>query len=106
MTSNAHQTSLTNTLTNRPTSKARLAAAKAKALKRIQSSPRGRMQSPYYDNDMDEPVWLYTSMSRSGAIQMAKTLIAKMGVTVLEQPMQRDDGLWVIMFTNPFMRIQ
>jgi hypothetical protein len=34
---------------------------------------------------------------------MAKTLVKKLGVKILEQPMERDDELWVIMFTNPWM---
>ena len=61
------------------------------------------MASPYYVNDENEPVWMYTARTQMGAVHMAKTLVKKLGVKILEQPMERDDELWVIMFTNPWM---
>jgi hypothetical protein len=60
-------------------------------------------KSPYYDNSLDEEIWMYTCMSRPGAMGLAKTMQAKFGCTILEQPMEREDGCWVIMFTNPFL---
>ncbi len=61
------------------------------------------MASPYYVNSDDEPVWMYTARTRAGAYQMARTLQKHLGVKILEEPMERDDELWVIMFTNPWM---
>jgi len=62
------------------------------------------MESPYYNNDMNDAVWLYTSFSRAGAVQIAKTMRDKFGCVLLEQPMEREDGMWITMFTNPFLR--
>lgn len=62
------------------------------------------MATPYYNNDADEPIWMYTSMSRAGAVQIAKTMRDKLGCTILEQPILRDDEVWVVMFTNPWMK--
>lgn len=60
----------------------------------------------YYDNDLNDPIWLYTARTKAGAYRHAKTLKEKLGVTILEHPMERHDELWVIMFTNPFMKVE
>lgn len=63
-----------------------------------------KSKSPYYNNKLEESVWMYTTMSRAGAIQLAKTMQKKFNCKILEQPMQREDGCWVIMFTNPLLK--
>lgn len=63
-----------------------------------------QMGSPYYENSEDEAVWLITAMTKSGAAVLAKRYRDKLGATILEEPMQREDEVWVVMVTNPFMK--
>ena len=61
------------------------------------------MTSPYYDNDMNEPIWCFTAFTKGGAWVLAKTYRDKIGSSIVEEPMERDDGLWVFMVSNPFL---
>jgi hypothetical protein len=61
------------------------------------------MASPYYVNDENEPIWCITAMTKGGAWVLAKQYV-KMGSTLVEEPMERDDEVWVFMVTNPLMK--
>jgi hypothetical protein len=61
------------------------------------------MDTPYYVNREDEPVWCITAMTKGGAWVLAKRYRDKMGSTILEEPMEREDSIWVVMVSNPFM---
>lgn len=56
----------------------------------------------YYDNDLNDDVWLYTAFTEMGAKASARTMRDKFGCQILEMPFLRDDGVWVFMFSNPF----
>jgi len=58
------------------------------------------------ENSKDDPIWTYETMTYNGAVTLAKTVRDKMGCKLLEKPIQRDDGMWVIMFSNPFMSVE
>ena len=53
------------------------------------------MVSPYYVNDKDELIWTFTAMSKGGAWVLAKRYRDKLGCEIIEEPMERDDELWV-----------
>jgi hypothetical protein len=61
------------------------------------------MTSTYYENDMDELIWTFTAFTKGGAWVLAKRYRDKIGSTIIEEPMEREDGLWVFMVSNPFM---
>lgn len=61
------------------------------------------MSELYYVNSMDEPVWVFTAFTKGGAWVLAKRYRDKLGSTIVEEPMQRDDEVWVVMVSNPFM---
>lgn len=54
-------------------------------------------------NREDEPVWCFTAFTKGGAYVLAKRYRDKVGCEIVEEPMERDDGVWVFMVTNPFM---
>lgn len=54
-----------------------------------------------YENDPSEPVWIYSALSKSGADQLATTMVRKFGCTLIEKPFMRTDGIWAFMFSNP-----
>jgi len=62
------------------------------------------IMSPYYVNREDEAVWCFTAMSKGGAYVIAKRYRDKMGSEIVEEPMQREDEVWVVMVSNPFMK--
>lgn len=56
-----------------------------------------------YDNDIKrDPLLLYSAFTEHGARNIAKVLASKLSMELLDGPMQREDGLWIIMVTNPF----
>lgn len=61
------------------------------------------MSSPYYVNDLHEPIWTFTAMTKAGAYVHAKRWRDKFGSVIIEEPMLRDDELWVYMVSNPFL---
>ena len=63
------------------------------------------MASPYYVNGEDEPIWCFTAFTKGGAWVLARVYRNKIGAEIVEEPMQRDDGLWVFMVTNPFLKV-
>lgn len=62
-------------------------------------------KSPYYNNDENEPIWTFTAFTRVGAFVLAKRYRDKLGSEIVEEPFEREDGLWVFMVTNPFLEI-
>ena len=56
----------------------------------------------YRANSMDEPVWAFTAFTKGGAWVLAKRYV-KMGSTLVEEPIECDDGWWVFMVSNPFL---
>lgn len=61
------------------------------------------MASPYYVNSMDEPIWCFTAFTKGGAWVLMKRYRDKVGCQIVEEPMERDDSMWVFMVTNPYM---
>ena len=59
--------------------------------------------SHYYNNDVAEEVWCYTALTESGARQMMYSIRNALKSEVLEKPILRDDGIYVIMFRNPLL---
>lgn len=55
-----------------------------------------------YDNDPKSKIWKYSAFTESGAITLAKTM-KRMGCEIVNKPTQREDGLWMFSFTNPFL---
>ena len=62
------------------------------------------MSSPYYVNREDEPIWCFTAFTKAGAYVLAKRYRDKLGCEIIEEPMLRDDDLWVFMVSNPFLK--
>ena len=61
------------------------------------------MSKFYFDNDLKAPVWYYTTFTKSGAYALAKTMIKKYNVVVIEPPRyDKNKDLWYFAFTNPF----
>lgn len=52
------------------------------------------------DEDM---ILVLSAFTKSGAYVLMKRYRDKMGAEVVEEPMLRDDSMWVFMVTNPFM---
>lgn len=63
------------------------------------------MASPYYVNQEDEAIWCFTAMTKGGAWVLAKRYRDKLGCEIIEEPMERDDELWVFMVSNPFLQV-
>jgi hypothetical protein len=59
------------------------------------------MSSPYYVNRNEDPIWCFTAMTKGGAWVLAKRYRDKVGCEIIEEPMLRDDDLWVFMVSNP-----
>ena len=54
-----------------------------------------------FENNKDNPIWIYTVLTESGARNMVKTM-QKINWKVVELPIEMKNGLWAIMFENPF----
>ena len=50
----------------------------------------------------EELVLCFTAFTKRGAYVIAKHYREKLGAQILEEPMERDDGMWVFMVSNPF----
>lgn len=61
------------------------------------------MATPYYVNREDDLIWTFTARTKAGAYVLAKRYRDKVGCEIVEEPMERDDELWVFMVTNPFL---
>jgi hypothetical protein len=59
-------------------------------------------KSPYYVNDEKELIWTFSAFTRSGAYVLAKVYRDKIGSEIVQEPFEREDGMWVFMVTNPF----
>lgn len=55
-------------------------------------------------NRDDEPVWCFSAFTKGGAYVLAKRYRDKLGAEIIEEPMERDDGMWVFMVSNPFLK--
>lgn len=62
------------------------------------------MDTPYYVNRDDEPIWTFTAFTKGGAWVLAKRYRDKLGCEIVEEPMLRDDSMWVFMVTNPMLK--
>ena len=51
----------------------------------------------------DNPIWIYTTLTESGARNLVKTL-QKIGWKVIELPIEMNHGLWSVMFENPNLK--
>jgi hypothetical protein len=54
-----------------------------------------------FENGKDNPIWIYTVLTESGARNMVKTM-QKINWKVIELPIEMENGLWAVMFENPF----
>lgn len=59
---------------------------------------------PYYNNEENELIWTFTAFTRGGAFVLAKRYRDKFGSEIVEEPFEREDGMWVFMVTNPFLK--
>ena len=64
---------------------------------------RSIMASHFYVNRDDEAVWCFSAFTKGGAYVLAKRYRDKLGCEIIEEPMERDDSMWVVMVSNPFM---
>ena len=55
-------------------------------------------------NRDEEPVWCFSAFTKGGAYVLAKRYRDKLGSEIIEEPMLRDDGMWVFMVSNPFLK--
>ena len=60
------------------------------------------MENTHYENQENELIWTFAAYTRGGAFVLAKTYRDKLGSEIVEEPFERDDGMWVFMVTNPF----
>lgn len=61
------------------------------------------MASHFYVNREDDPIWCITAFTKGGAWVLAKRYRDKLGSQIIEPPIERDDSMWVVMVSNPFM---
>lgn len=54
-----------------------------------------------FENGMDNPIWIYTTLTESGARNLVRSL-QKSNRKVIELPIEMEHGLWAVMFENPF----
>jgi 3-deoxy-D-manno-octulosonic-acid transferase len=54
-----------------------------------------------FENGKNNPIWIYTVLTESGARNMVKTM-QKINWKVVELPIEMENGLWAVMFENPF----
>jgi hypothetical protein len=54
-----------------------------------------------FENGIDNPIWIYTALTESGARNMVKSMQTT-GWKVIELPIEMAHGLWAVMFENPF----
>jgi hypothetical protein len=54
-----------------------------------------------FENGLDNPIWIYTALTESGARNMVKSMQGS-NWKVIELPIAMDNGLWAVMFENPF----
>jgi len=54
-----------------------------------------------FENNKNNPIWIYTVLTESGARNMVKTM-QKINWKVVELPIEIKNGLWAVMFENPF----
>jgi len=53
-----------------------------------------------FENGKNERIWIYTTMSESGADLMMRRFIRE-GIKVFERPIRMEHGLFAVMFQNP-----
>ena len=51
----------------------------------------------------EDLVLVLSAFTRGGAFVLLKRYRDKLGAMVLEEPMQREDEMWVFMVSNPFV---
>ena len=51
----------------------------------------------------DDLILVLSAFTKSGAYVLMKRYRDKMGAEILEEPMERDDSMWVFMVSNPFV---
>lgn len=55
-------------------------------------------------NREDEAVWCFSAFTKGGAYVLAKRYRDKLGCEIIEEPMECDNGMWVFMVSNPFLK--
>lgn len=51
----------------------------------------------------DDMILVLSAFTKGGAYVLMKRYRDKMGAKIVEEPMLRDDSMWVFMVTNPFV---
>jgi hypothetical protein len=51
----------------------------------------------------EDLVLVLSAFTKGGAYVLMKRYRDKMGCEILEEPMERDDSMWVFMVSNPFV---
>lgn len=51
----------------------------------------------------EDLILVLSAFTKGGAYVLMKRYRDKMGAEVVEEPMERDDSMWVFMVTNPFV---
>lgn len=55
------------------------------------------------ENKAEDRIWIYECLSYSGAVSMAKVVRDKWKCELFEKPIEKDNGKWVVMFSNPLL---
>lgn len=54
-----------------------------------------------FENGPNDRIWIYTTMTESGARLLVKTMQKALNWKVIELPIAMADGMWAVMFENP-----
>lgn len=56
--------------------------------------------------DNDDLILVLSALTKGGAYVLMKRYRDKIGAEVIEEPMLRDDSMWVFMVSNPFVEVE
>lgn len=56
--------------------------------------------------DNDDLILVLSAFTKGGAYVLMKRYRDKIGAEVIEEPMLRDDSMWVFMVSNPFVEVE
>jgi hypothetical protein len=56
-----------------------------------------------FENDKDNPIWIFVAMTEGGARELAKTMKNVLKYTVIDRPIPMTNGMWAVMFMNPHL---
>ena len=56
--------------------------------------------------DNDDLILVLSAFTKGGAYVLMKRYRDKMGAEIVEEPMEREDSMWVFMVSNPFVEVE